>query len=268
MADGAKRLDTGSEQLAQGFVSLANGSEQLSESLKEAAAQSAGVKADDPTLQMYAQPVQLVEQKMNAVPNYGTGSTPYFLALGLLVGSLLAANIIPLHLPAAPKVNGWRYMFGKLGLFYSVGLIQTLLANGVLIFAFGIRPVSVPLMLLYSLIVSFAFMTLIVMLVSLFGTFGRLLGIFLVVTQLATSGGTFPFPLAPEWIQAIGRCLPMTYALRGFHAVVSTGNWDLLWRETGVMIAYIAGFAAVMLIRILTQSANGTLYPQASAAHG
>lgn len=266
LADGSTQLNTGAEQLAQGFVSLVNGSQELSDKLADAAAQSAGATADNRTLDMFAQPVQLVEQQVNEVPNYGTGSAPYFLSLGLLVGSLMAFNIIPFKLPASPQVSGWKFTLSKLGLFYCVGLVQTAIVNLLLLFAFGIRPVNVPLMLLYSLMASFVFLTLILMLVALLGTFGKLLAVALVVTQLATSGGTFPFELEPAWIQAIGRCLPMTYVLRGFHAVISTGEWSIYWKEFGVMAAYLVGFALVALVRILMQAESGKLYPQTPSA--
>ncbi|MBB6691291.1 YhgE/Pip domain-containing protein [Cohnella xylanilytica] len=266
LADGSGRLDTGAEQLAQGFVGLVNGSKELSDKLLDAAAESAGgANASDKMLDMFAQPVQIAEQPLNEVPTYGTGSAPYFLTLGLLVGSLMAFNIVPFKFPASPQVSGWKFALSKLGLYWGIGLVQTVIVNLLLLFAFGIEPANVPLMLLYSLIVSMVFMTLLMMLVALLGTFGKLLGVFLVVTQLASSGGTFPFELSPEWIQAVGRCLPMTYALRGFHAVISTANWELFWREVGVLALYIAGFAAVLLVRVVLQARSGKLYPPASA---
>lgn len=267
LADGSSRLNAGAEQLAQGFVSLVNGSKELSDKLTDAAAQAANANMSEQMLDMYAQPVQLVEQQLNEVPNYGTGSAPYFLALGLLVGSLMAFNIIPFKLPGSPQVDGWRFTLSKLGLFYCIGLVQTVIVNLLLLFAFGIRPVNIPLMLLFSLVVSLVFLTLIMMLVALLGTFGKLLGVFMVVTQLASSGGTFPFELAPDWIQAVGKCLPMTYALRGFHAVISTGDWSLYRKEIGILLSYLVGFALVLLVRILMQSKSGKLYAHSAGAH-
>lgn len=267
LADGSTRLNAGAEQLAQGFVSLVNGSQELSDQLKNAAVQSAGAQASDQMLNMYAQPVKLVEQQVTSVPNYGTGSAPYFLALGLLVGSLMAFNIIPFNLPASPQVSGWKYTLSKMGLFYCVSLVQTAIVNLLLLFAFGIQPANIPAMLLYSLVVSMTFMTLIMMLVVLLGTFGKLLGVALVVTQLSSSGGTFPFELAPQWIQEIGRCLPMTYALKGFHAAISTGEWSIYWKQIGILLAYLIGFAIVMLIRNQMAAQAGKLQPAAAGGH-
>ncbi|CAM3700216.1 YhgE/Pip domain-containing protein [Cohnella lubricantis] len=267
LADGSAQLNTGAEALAQGFVSLVNGSQELSGQLQDAAAQSAGAGASDEMLNMYAQPIQLVEQPISGVPNYGTGSAPYFLALGLLVGGLMAFNIIPFNFPASPQVGGLKFTFSKMGVFYVISVVQTIIVNALLLFAFGIKPVNLPMMLLYSLLVSLTFMTLIMMLVVLLGTFGKLLGVALVVTQLSSSGGTFPFELAPQWIQAIGRCLPMTYVQRGFHAAISTGEWSVYWKNFGILLAFLAGFIVVMLIRNLMASQSGKLQPKAAGAH-
>jgi len=269
LADGSRALDSGAADLAGGFTKLVNGTHELESKLTDAAQRTAGIHASDAMLDMYAQPVQLTEQKMAAVPNYGTGAVPYFLALGLLVGGLLACNIIPFIRPVPFEVKGWSFFTGKLGLFYTVSLLQTLVVDAMLLWGFGIRVVSVPKLLLFSVLVAWMFVTMILMLVALIGGLGRLVGIFMVVTQLATSGGTFPMEMAPTWIQAIGRCLPMTYALRGFHAVVSTGNWPMFWRETGIVAAYLCGFAAVMLLRVLILSGRGKLnpVPVSAAAH-
>ncbi|QAY67220.1 hypothetical protein [Paenibacillus protaetiae] len=104
------------------------------------------------------------------------------------------------------------------------------------------------------------------MLVAVFGTLGKLVGIALVVTQLASSGGTFPMELAPQWIQAVGGCLPMTYVLRSLKAVISTGNGDIYWSNLGVVSVYLIGFAAVMLIAYLFRSSKEAPL-SAAAAH-
>lgn len=48
---------------------------------------------------------------------------------------------------------------------------------------------SVPLFVLSSIVISFTFMTLILMLVTVFGLVGKFAAVTLLVLQLATSGG-------------------------------------------------------------------------------
>lgn len=267
LADNSSLLDSGAEQLAQGFVGLVNGSKELAGKLTDAAAQSAVAGAGDEMLDMFAQPVRLVEQPTTDVPNYGTGSAPYFLALGLMVGALMAFNIIPFKLPGSPRVSGWKFALSKLGLFYTVSVVQTIIVNLLLRFAFGIHPANLSLMLLYSLFVSMMFMTLLMMLVTVIGNLGKLVGVALLVAQLSASGGTFPMELADGWLQALGSCLPMTYVLRGFHAVISTGEWSIFWKEFGIVLLYLAGFALIVYLRIRSQAKSGKLYESPAGAH-
>lgn len=201
---------------------------------------------------MYAQPVQLEQKELNTVKTYATGSAPYFLALGLLVGSLMASNII--HFQEGQVRSGWQKFWGRIGVFYLVALMQTIVLDLIVLYAIGLDVQSVPKFFLFTLVTACMFTTLILMLVAIFGTLGKLVGIALVVTQLASSGGTFPMELAPQWIQSVGQCLPMTYVLRGMKSVISTSNWDMYWSNTGILLAFLMGFAVIMLAAYLLRS--------------
>ncbi|GMK45616.1 phage infection protein [Paenibacillus glycanilyticus] len=262
LAGGAQQLNNGSQELLGGVIRLVDGSQQLTDKLSVAAQSTAGIKASDAELNMYAQPVQLEQKELNTVKTYATGSAPYFLALGLLVGSLMASNII--HFQEGQVRSAWQKFWGRIGVFYLVALLQTIVLDLIVLYAIGLDVQSVPKFFLFTLVTACAFTTLILMLVAIFGTLGKLVGIALVVTQLASSGGTFPMELAPQWIQSVGQCLPMTYVLRGMKSVISTSNWDMYWSNTGILLAFLAGFAVIMLAAYLLRSAKEA--PAAPAA--
>jgi putative membrane protein len=266
LVDGSQKLDAGSEELSQGFLRLTDGSRELSAKLSDASQQTSGLHADDPMLNMYAQPVQLVENKMNDVPNYGTGAAPYFLALGLFVGGLLAANVLPFNRLSIPSVGGWSFFRHKLGLFYSIAFIQTLIVDAVICWGFGIHVINVPRFVMFSMLVSFTFVSCILLLLTLIGPLGKFAAIFLLVTQLAASGGTFPMEMSPKIIQEIGSVMPMTYALRGFHSVISTGDWAVFTKMSTILLAFLLGCVVIMLIRILALSKSEKLARAASSA--
>lgn len=262
LAGGAQQLNNGSQELLGGVIRLVDGSQQLTAKLSDAAQSTAGIKASDAELNMYAQPVQLEQRELNTVKTYATGSAPYFLALGLLVGSLMASNII--HFQEGQVRSAWQKFWGRIGVFYLVALLQTIVLDLIVLYAIGLEVQSVPKFFLLTLVTACMFTTLILMLVAIFGTLGKLAGIALVVTQLASSGGTFPMELAPQWIQTVGQCLPMTYVLRAMKSVISTSNWDMYWSNTGILLAYLAGFAVIMLAAYLLRSAKEA--PAAPAA--
>ncbi|SFE98764.1 putative membrane protein [Paenibacillus catalpae] len=264
LAVGAEKLNNGSKELLGGVIRLVDGSQQLTNKLSDAAQSTAGIKASDAELNRYAQPVQLEQQELNTVKTYATGSAPYFLALGLLVGSLMASNII--HFQEGQVRSAWQKFWGRIGVFYVVALLQTIVLDLIVLYAIGLEVQSVPKFFLFTLLTACMFTTLILMLVSIFGTLGKLVGIALVVTQLASSGGTFPMELAPQWIQAVGQCLPMTYVLRGMKSVISTSNWEMYWSNTGILLAYLVGFMVIMLTAYLLRSAKEAP-ASAAAAH-
>jgi putative membrane protein len=231
-----------------------DGSTELSKSLHTASQKTSEVHTSDSMLSMFSRPIQLVENKINAVPNYGTAMTPYFLTLGLFVGGLIASNIIPFNRKSNNGVVGWTHFVNKLCLFLSIALIQTLIVDVVILYGFGIQVLSIPKFLLLSLAASFTYASCIFMLVTLLGALGRLVAIFLLVTQLASSGGTFPLQLAPAVIQYVSKCLPMTYAVKGFRSVISTGDWSQYWNNTGALFCFIVVFLSVALSVILASN--------------
>ncbi|MFB9329851.1 YhgE/Pip family protein [Paenibacillus aurantiacus] len=264
IASGASRLGEGVKPLAGGIVQLVDGSEALAGKLASASDEASTVQVNDKMIGMFASPVQLVENKVTDVPNYGAAMVPYFLTLGLFVGGLIASNILPFERKSKYGVSGWNHFVNKYGLFLSIAALQTLVVDGVLLLGFDIEVQSVWKFLLLSLAASFTYFTCILMLVSVIGPLGRLAAVFLLVTQLASSGGTFPMELSVGPMQLIGSCLPMTHAVSAFRAVVATGDWGQYWSNFGILLAYIAAFVGIALTVLWRSNARPSAAVQES----
>ncbi|RLQ93849.1 YhgE/Pip domain-containing protein [Falsibacillus albus] len=249
--DGSHKLSAGTSKLADGMIQLEDGSGELADKLSTAAKKSSDIQSNDAMVNMFSRPVQLVESQMNKVPNYGVAMVPYFLTLGLFVGGLLAANVIPFSRESQKGHSGWTHFVNKLTLYLSLSVLQTVLVDAVILYGFNIDVLSIPHFVLLSLITSFIFVTLIFMFVSLIGPLGKFAAIFLLVSQLASSGGTFPIQLAPHAIQTFGKYLPMTYAVKGFRSVISTGDWTKYWGDVGILLGFITGFMIIALLMVL-----------------
>jgi putative membrane protein len=239
LANGESRLDTGTGQIVDGLGQLSAGSNELATKLTDAAEKTSSVHSTDPLTSMFSEPVKLVETEISKVPNYGTGITPYFLSLAFYVGGIMAANILPLGRRQDLKVTGTVHFINKLGLKYSIGLIQALLVDMVVLFGFKVHVASVPMFLLSSVIVSFTFMTFILMLVTVFGVAGKFMAVTLLVLQLATCGGTFPGELSNPVLREIGKVLPMAHSLRSFQDVISLGDWGQLQQQILILLFYL-----------------------------
>jgi putative membrane protein len=259
LASGGQQLHNGAEKLSNGLIQLADGSSELSTKLNEAAQKTSTIHTNDAVTTMFSQPVQLVESKLTDVPNYGSGIAPYFLSLGLYVGGIMGANILPLV--RREEISGTVHFINKLGLFYSIGLIQTAIVDIVILCVFKLHVTSIPLFILFSLLVSLTFMTFILMLATVFGLVGKFAAITLLILQLATCGGTFPMELNAPIMRSIGQYLPMTYSLRGFQDVISLGNWSQLQLQVLILFSYLVGAALIIWVTCLIQNRKSPTAP-------
>jgi len=253
LQDGAHRLADGSQQLAggmneltigtgklqDGMNQLTDGSEELANKLKEGAEKASDVKANEDVYNMFAEPVKVKDEKIHEVPNYGTGFTPYFLSLGLFVGALLLSIVFPLREPAAPPRSPFHWFFAKFGVLVAVGIVQALLADSVLLLGLDLEVKSVSLFIVFSIVTSIAFLSVIQFLVTVFGDPGRFIGIVILILQLTTSAGTFPLELIPHALQLFNAWLPMTYSVFGFKAVISSGDFSFMWDHVGKLLMFI-----------------------------
>ncbi|WP_267377706.1 YhgE/Pip domain-containing protein [Bacillus sp. GM_Baccil_2] len=239
LIDGVNKLADGSGKVTDGLVKVNDGSGELAEKLGEGAEKTGEVKGTDKTYDMFASPVKVKTEKMAEVPNYGTGFTPYFLSLGLFVGALLLSIVYPLRDTVGVPKSGFSWFISKFGVLLSVGIIQAIVADVILLFGLGVEVQSIPYFILFSIVTSLAFIALIQCLVTAFGDAGRFIAIITLIMQLTTSAGTFPLELIPKFLQPFNAWLPMTYSVSGLKAVVSSGDFYFMWQNIGVLMIFI-----------------------------
>ncbi len=138
LIDGVNKLADGSGKVTDGLVKVNDGSGELAEKLGEGAEKTGEVKGTDKTYDMFASPVKVKTEKMAEVPNYGTGFTPYFLSLGLFVGALLLSIVYPLRDTVGVPKSGFSWFISKFGVLLSVGIIQAVVADVILLFGLGV----------------------------------------------------------------------------------------------------------------------------------
>ncbi|MBK5431312.1 YhgE/Pip domain-containing protein [Bacillus sp. TH25] len=239
LIDGVNKLTDGSGKVTDGLVKVNDGSGTLAEKLGEGAEKTGEVKGTDKTYDMFASPVKVKTEKMAEVPNYGTGFTPYFLSLGLFVGALLLSIVYPLRDTVGVPKSGFSWFISKFGVLLSVGIIQAIVADVILLFWLGVEVQSIPYFILFSIVTSLAFISLIQCLVTAFGDAGRFIAIITLIIQLTTSAGTFPLELIPKFLQPFNAWLPMTYSVSGLKAVVSSGDFNFMWQNVGILMIFI-----------------------------
>ncbi|MBD8498346.1 YhgE/Pip family protein [Paenibacillus arenosi] len=247
IADGSSKLNDGAGKLQNGVRELKDGSGELASKLNEAADEASSVQGSEKRIEMYAKPVTVVESSINKVPNYGTGFAPYFLSLGLFVGALILTIVLPLVQSPDPLASGWSRFVSKTLLFVSVGVVQALVADAILIFGLGLEVQNTAQFIGFSILSSMTYMFIIQSLVTVLGDPGRFVAIIILILQLVSCGGTFPIELTPTSMQVIGDWLPMTYTVNGFKAVISSGDTSMLLSQSGILAIYIVAFGALTL---------------------
>ncbi|MFY4775004.1 YhgE/Pip family protein [Metabacillus sp. RGM 3146] len=236
---GLGKLANGSSDLTSGMNKLSDGSKDLKNELGDGAKDASDVNANNDIYDMFAKPVQLKDDRLHHVPNYGTGFTPYFLSLSLFVGALVFSIIFPLRDPAIRPKNGFSWFFGKFGVLIAVGVFQAVLADLILLNFLGLKVQSLPFFFMMSILASWTFLSIVQFLVTALDNPGRFLGIIILILQLTSSAGTYPIELVPKVLQHFTNFLPMTYTISAFRAIISTGDFSLMWHNVSITLIFL-----------------------------
>lgn len=258
---GSVQLKEGTLKLSEGMNAIVEGSNELSTKLSDAADKTGQLKPGDANSSMIADPVHLAGEGEGVVPNYGTGFTPYFLSLGLFVGALMLTIVYPMKQPVVRPKSSVRWFLGKLSVLIAVGTIQALLADWIILGGLKLEVQSVPLFIIMSLITSWCFMAILQFLVTAFHDVGRFIAIILLILQLTTSAGTFPLELIPDALQHFNAWVPMTYSVSGFKAVISSGQFNVMWNN-----AFVLG-GVTLVMALLTWGALALSYKRHFGQH-
>ncbi|WP_164779545.1 YhgE/Pip family protein, partial [Paenibacillus kobensis] len=242
------QLADGSAALTSGVGQLADGSAELADKLGEASRESNVSGDKNQQADMFAAPVEVSEKKLTTVPNYGTGFAPYSLSLGLFVGALLSTIVLPMRGSAGRPRGGGSWFTSKALLFVLVGIIQTLIADAILLYGIGLEVQSTGLFIALSVVTSLTFMMIIQFIVTMLDQPGRFVAIIILILQLTSSSGTYPKELVPVWLQHVGDWMPMTYAVSGFKAVISSGDFGVVRSSIGTLSIYAIAFAVLSLV--------------------
>lgn len=192
-----------------------------------------------------AKPVELKQQSFYAIPTYGSQSAPFYLALCIWVGALLLGAILitEYQLPPALSDATVKQMYVARWLtFVGLGMLQGLIAALGNLFLIGTYVVDKPLYLLFSMMLSVVFVSILYMLISLFGNIGKGIGIIILVLSISGAGGNFPVVLSGKFFQMINPWLPFTYAVNLLRETVGGIYWPNLWLDLAVLAAFGISF--------------------------
>jgi putative membrane protein len=286
-ASGAHQLDTGAAQLESGLSSLQTGAQQLAAGEKQAVvgqgqlltgvnSAAAGVtqlktgatqlntglangvkQIPNPSAEQrmavaetLGAPVTLQNLSQATADSYGAGLAPFFLCLACWIGAyvlfLLVRPLSPralaaLQSPFRVALGGWL----PPALF---GAIQATLVFTAVTLGLGIDAAHPWLTVGFLILTSFTFVAILHALSAWLGAVGKFLGLVLMVIQLVSAGGTFPWQTIPEPLYFFHHALPMSYAIDGVRHLMYGGPGASLGRDLVVLATWcLAALAASTL---------------------
>ncbi len=242
LAAGAKSLDSGLGTIASGASTLADGLEDGASSIPDPSPEQRQAAAET-----IGSPVTVQRNAEAAAATYGAGLAPFFMTLALWIGGFVLFTRMRALSSRALSAGqpGWRVSLGGWLAPALLGVAQVATAFAVVSLAVGIdvaRPVA---LLGFMVLVSLTFIAVIHTLMARFGLVGQFMALVLMVLQLVTAGGTFPWQTLPGPLQPLHHVLPMSYAVDGVRRLMYGGPLGPLTLDLLVIATWGVGALAL-----------------------
>lgn len=200
----------------------------------------------------FANPVKLKQDNLYDVPNYGSASAPFYLALCIWVGALLLSSVFTVHFKLNDRQK-YRYSFKQrfngryltFGFLNQLQAISAALGNIFILHAYTKQKIW---LILFCMLVSFVFISILYSLVQMFGTVGKGLGIIILVLSISGAGGNFPVVLSDGFFRVINPYLPFTYAVDLIREAVGGIYWPNATKDIIILLAFGIGFYLLGLL--------------------
>ncbi len=254
--DGAGRLDSGIGQLSEGATTLRDGLASGVDQIPDSDDQTRQAQADT-----ISDPVNVGSSSVTKAQNYGAGLAPFFAALAgwigiyalfLIVKPVSKRAVTALRSPVRVTLAGWLAPAG-LGAVQMVGLFTVLAVA--LQFSFA-NPLAALGILLFA---SATYAAIVLALNVWLGSVGQFLGLVLMVLQLVTAGGTFPWQTLPAPLAALHHVLPMGYVVDAMRQVMYGGDLGRVGPDLLVLGTWLAGGVVLAAIGVTRMTHHRTL---------
>ncbi|MGC0368868.1 YhgE/Pip family protein [Microbacterium sp. SLBN-111] len=256
LRDGASQLDSGLGQLSDGATKLRDGLASGVQQIPDSDDQTRKAQADT-----ISDPVNVGSTSITKAQNYGAGLAPFFAALAgwigiyalfLIVKPVSKRAVTALRSPFRVTLAGWLTPAG-LGAVQMVGLF-TILAFA-LQFSFA-NPWAALGILIFA---SATYAAIVLALNVWLGSVGQFLGLVLMVLQLVTAGGTFPWQTLPGPLAALHHVLPMGYVVDAMRQVMYGGDISRVGTDLTVLGAWLVGGVLLAAIGVTRMTHHRTL---------
>ena len=263
LARGAAAANAGAAQLRDGLQTLSSGTAELRDGLADGVQAIPASTPDLRSLQAdtIADPVKVSSDKVASAEDYGAGLAPFFAALSawigiyalfLIVKPISRRAVTALHSPIRITLAGWLTPA-------MLGAVQMLGLMGILALTLGFtfdHPLGTLGVMMFA---SATFAAIILALNVWLGSVGQFLGLVLMVLQLVTAGGTFPWQTLPAPLAALHHVLPLGYVVDAMRQLMYGGDYARAGWDLAVLGAWLAGALLLAMIGVTRMTHRRTL---------
>ncbi|KZE89673.1 YhgE/Pip family protein [Microbacterium sp. TNHR37B] len=262
-AAGAARLDDGSAKLRDGLASLQSGARELRDGLDKgvAAIPDSSESLRSAQARTIADPVAIDTGNVARAGDYGAGLAPFFAALAawigiyalfLIVKPISRRAVTALRSPVRVTLAGWLTpaLLGGIGMIALFGVLSLALGFG---FAHPLGTLGI------LVLASFTYAAIILTLNVWLGSVGQFVGLVLMVLQLVTAGGTFPWQTLPSPLAALHHVLPMGYVVDAMRQLMYGGSATRVWADVGILLIWMLAALAVAALGVTRMTHRRTL---------
>ena len=190
--------------------------------------------------EFFANPVQLKENQLYHIKNYGSAMTPFYTVLSIWVGALLMSSLLTTKVEEEEnKYKPYQKYFGRGLLFMIISLLQTLIITLGDMYLLGTQANSPYRFVIYALLISLLFSAIIYTTVCLLGNVGKAVCIILLVLQIGSSGGTFPIQMTSRFFQILYPKVPFTYSIGLLREAVGGVYIPAVNRDMKILLTYL-----------------------------
>ncbi|WP_447947588.1 YhgE/Pip family protein [Microbacterium maritypicum] len=263
VATGASAANDGASQLRDGLATLASGTAELRDGLSQGVDAIPASTPDLRSLQAdtIADPVKVSSDKVASAEDYGAGLAPFFAALSawigiyalfLIVKPISRRAITALHSPIRITLAGWLTPA-------MLGAVQMLGLMGILAITLGFtfdHPLGTLGIMVFA---SATFAAIILALNVWLGSVGQFLGLVLMVLQLVTAGGTFPWQTLPAPLAALHHVLPLGYVVDAMRQLMYGGDFARAGGDLAVLGVWLVSALLFAMIGVTRMTHRRTL---------
>ena len=215
-------------------------------------------EADATLAQWLADPVQIEEQVLYPVENYGSSVAPLYTVLSIWIGALVLVLMMQTRVvgerlaryeeQGGRPVRNYEQYLGRWLVFVLLTLVQaTVVGLGDLLFL-RIQCAHPLLFMVACWVCAIVFSSLVYTMVLTFGGIGTALCLLVPALQVAGFASGYPAQMLPSFAQVVGALLPTTHAMHAMQAsIVGVADaeyaFDLLRTAAFLIVSLVAGLA-------------------------